>query len=287
VFKKEQAFLIVSCLLLIALLYIFGERSQPVTKNAIVEFKEPSVEIDFEKITQNIKKRIDSLKRDSLTTIEQQLADASNAEDKQANLKRLIAQWESMGYIQISAYYRKQLAHLDSTKNNWEAAAKSMWAAFQVPADSTVRSFLLENAVSAYQKTLQFDSTNIDAKITLAQCYTDDFNTQPMVMQGVFLLREVIDKDSVNIPANLMLGRLSITSGQFDKALKRFHTIVRNDTTNAQAFCYLGETYLNLKKKEQSIKYFRKCRALVKNPIFGQQLDSLMTTIIQEKNVNL
>ena len=113
-FKKEQAFLIVSCLLLIALLYTFGKRSQPVTKNAVVEFKEPSVEIDFEKITQNIKKRIDSLKRDSLSTIEQQLADASSAEDKEANLKSLIAQWESMGYIQISDYYRKQLARLDS-----------------------------------------------------------------------------------------------------------------------------------------------------------------------------
>ncbi len=289
-FKREQAFLIVSCLLLVVLLYVFGKRSQPVmnnTKDIITNIKNAPAKIDFEKIIQRVKNRIDSLQRDSVISIESQFAAATNEEEKQNGLKDLIAQWEKMGYIQIAAYYRKQLAQVDSTKNNWEDTGNAMWAAFQVPADSVVRSFLLENAISAYQKTLLFDSTNVDAKVALSQCLVDDLNGQARTMEGVFLLREVIEQDSINVGANLLLGRLSITSGQFEKAIMRFQTIVRNDPTNAQAFCYLGETYLSMNKAQEAVTYFKKCRELVKNPNFGQQLDSLISKIIREKNVNL
>jgi len=59
------------------------------------------------------------------------------------------------------------------------------------------------------------------------------------------LLREVAAADSNNTDAQLRLGRFSLMSGQTDKALARFRTVIRQDSLNLPARILLAQTLAN------------------------------------------
>ena len=62
-------------------------------------------------------------------------------------------------------------------------------------------------------------------------------------MQGLQLLLGIIRERPDDIPANLMLGRLAIQSGQFDKAVGRFETVLKQEANNTEAMYFLAEAY--------------------------------------------
>lgn len=94
------------------------------------------------------------------------------------------------------------------------------------------------HALYSYERALEFDSTRIDWKLGLSQCYTD---YQGNVMQGVFLLRDIAAEVPNHPEANLRLGRFALMSGQIDRAKIRFATALEGDSLNLQARIMLAE----------------------------------------------
>ena len=124
--------------------------------------------------------------------------------------------------------------------------------------------------LSSIQKTITFAPSNLDLQVSLAECYVEG---KEAIMKGVKMLQDVTAKDSTHIGANLLLGKLAITSGQYDKALVRLEKLVAFAPENSEALYYLGETYLALGEKEKAVDVFEKCKKLVKNPAFSKELD--------------
>lgn len=232
-------------------------------------------QLDMPALATKLKDKITQNAADSITYWENQMqTQAGNNPTKTKALQQIAQLWEKEGYFEMSAYFRRQLARTDSTQNNWLAAANALADAFQLAADSTMRMFLIENAIDAYQKTLQFDTTQLNVKVNIANCYFDAYANNPqMVMNGVMMLRGVTAIDSTFAPAQLSLGRMAIVSGQYDKAVARLQTVIRKDPNNAEAFYYLGEAYAALGQKEKAKEAFENCKKLVKNPNFAAELD--------------
>jgi len=84
------------------------------------------------------------------------------------------------------------------------------------------------------------------------------FVAGPNPMQGITLLREVLDEDPQNEMAIYNLGMLAITSGQLDKAVERFETLLALDPKNPEAHFYVGYCLFELGRKEESKSYFQK-----------------------------
>jgi lipopolysaccharide biosynthesis regulator YciM len=97
-------------------------------------------------------------------------------------------------------------------------------------------------------------------------------------MKGVTLLREITQNDSTNIPANIILGKLAIQSGQFDKAKKRLELVLSLRPDNTEAMYFLAEAYKGLGDKQKAIELFEKCKTLVKNPDFTREVDNYIKT---------
>jgi cytochrome c-type biogenesis protein CcmH/NrfG len=97
-------------------------------------------------------------------------------------------------------------------------------------------------------------------------------------MQGVQLLLGVTREKPNNIQANLMLGRLSIQSGQFDKALGRFETVLKQEPENTEALYFLAETYKGKGNKEKAIELFEKCKKVVNKPQFSKDIDAYVNS---------
>lgn len=84
-------------------------------------------------------------------------------------------------------------------------------------------------------------------------------NTGENPMEGIALLREVLDEDSTQIDAHWHLGQFSLTSRQFDKATERFETVVRYDTAGKypQAYFWLGQAKIAEGQNEEAVSLLK------------------------------
>ena len=74
-------------------------------------------------------------------------------------------------------------------------------------------------------------------------------------MEGITLLREILEEDSTQVDANWHLGQFSLTSQQFDKATSRFEKVVRFDTAGKypQAYFWLAQGKMAEGRNDEAI----------------------------------
>lgn len=77
-------------------------------------------------------------------------------------------------------------------------------------------------------------------------------------MQGIMMLREILEEDPNRIEAHWHLAHFSVQSGQYEKAVERFSKVIALDNQNEfnDARFYLGKTYATLGQNEEAIANF-------------------------------
>ena len=207
-------------------------------------------------------------------------ADSLRTMQNQAQTK---AQWSDLskkdlkaGSLFLSAYSLDNVAHVEPSAINWAAAGDRYSQAFQMATDSSLKPFVINKAMECYRNAIGKDSSNIKNYVKLAACFTDGTGD---VMSGVLLLRSVEKRDSTDSDLNLMLGRLDVVSGQYDKAVKRLSRLTLRDPQNTEAWLHLGEAYRALGQKDKAVESLMKCRATVSDPAVRQQVDNIIKQI--------
>jgi len=201
--------------------------------------------------------------------LEAQLAkDPQNLELK----KKLAKQWDDLTVSAVSGLYYLDIAKVEKTTQAWLTAGNKLQAGYQNANDSLVVKHLATNATEAFEMVLKLDPENLDAKTGLGTCYVE---TTPNPMQGIAMLRDVVTKDPENVKANLNLGMFAMRTGQYDKAEKRFLTVLKK-APDAEVYFYLGETYKNLGQKQKAIEAFQKTKEYIVDPQFTAQIDNII-----------
>ena len=164
-------------------------------------------------------------------------------------------------------------AQADNNEASWVASADDfLKGARFIQGDQ--KASLYKGAIAGYEKTLELNPDNLSAKVNLGASIVESssmLGNQPM--KGITLLREVIQKDSNNIEANLQLGLFSVTSQQFDKAIERFLRILRIDSTHIDMHVYLGDTYLTMGNKQKAIESYENYKTRVKDTLIVKDID--------------
>lgn len=284
--KTSQVFLIIFCALLVGGLYYFGNTKTPLEEAFqkmqaqmanVQEDSDSQTTIDYVAELATLKSKLPAAQQDSITLIETELANTTAASDKVELIQQAIAFWDRQRTVGPQAYYAQEMAALESTQENWTAAGDKSLVAFKLNQDSSLQSYFSDKTLFAYEKAVELAPENLNGKVNLARTYID---VKKEVMRGVFMLREVVAEDSLHVPANLLLGRLSVFSRQMDKAIARLEKVIKKEPENSEALYYLGEAHLGLGNKEESLKYFKQCREIVQNPAFRAELDNYINSII-------
>ena len=206
----------------------------------------------------------------------QQLKNVHGSKEKAAMLEAIASNWEKTGNILVAgSYYRDAYAITENT-GTLEKAANLFYTGFPTTTDSLAKIYGAQQGAKAYHELAALDSTNYEYPVREAVCYVDGLG---QVMPGVLLLKGVEQKDPDNLQMNLILGRLAVVSGQYDKAITRLQKVTRLDPTDAEAYFHLAEAYRAVGKKEEAIKSLEQCKALVKDPAFAAQIDSYIQQI--------
>jgi len=182
----------------------------------------------------------------------------------------LAAIWQSHKQLPVAAYYYAVAGKLENSEKKLNFAGQLFLDLMHESQSAPVQVWEAQQAVACLKKSLELNPQNDTAKMALAAGYIEGTGE---TMQGVQLLLGITREKPDNIPANLMLGRLSIQSGQFDKAVQRFETVLKTDPGNTEALYFLAEAYKGKGDKEKAIELFEKCKKLVNKPDFSRDID--------------
>jgi tetratricopeptide (TPR) repeat protein len=165
-----------------------------------------------------------------------------NSADKEKKTKfadSLAVLFRQASMFDSAAYYRESIAEFNPGLENWIKAGDSYYDAFGFATDAQKANQMGEKARNFYQKVIDKDPGQLDAKANLAMTYVASSNP----MQGISLLREILQKEPGHERASFNMGLLSMQSGQYEKAIERFEQVRKNYPDNEQARFYLGISY--------------------------------------------
>jgi cytochrome c-type biogenesis protein CcmH/NrfG len=77
-------------------------------------------------------------------------------------------------------------------------------------------------------------------------------------MEGIAKIREVAERDSSNVYAQMMLAKGSLISGQYDKAISRLQTVTRLQPGNLEAILMLADVFERTADKANAINWYQK-----------------------------
>jgi cytochrome c-type biogenesis protein CcmH/NrfG len=102
-------------------------------------------------------------------------------------------------------------------------------------------------------------------------------------MRGIMALREILQDDPNNVEAHWHLGLFSVQSGQFEKALERFKTVVELAGDDVpDAWFYLGRTYATLDSLPQAIESMETYRTLTQDTAIIHGVDRFLEELENE-----
>ena len=119
-------------------------------------------------------------------------------------------------------------------------------------------SLLGNKAREAYQIVLEAQPDNLDVKHNVALTYV----AGPSPMQGIMMLREIIEEDPSNEKALMSMGRMSINTGQFENGIERFQSLVQYYPNHIEGNFFLGVCYFEAGQMVKARTQFEKIKTL-------------------------
>jgi cytochrome c-type biogenesis protein CcmH/NrfG len=270
-FSAKQIAVIALIAVLVAALFslnIKGLQKEETSKPTTAAKEQAVVALSLEQVSESAKQTINASLAAEITSLETALKNADE-QSKLALYKQLAQKWDDVNVATPSAFYKELVAQTESTYENWVVAGDQLTTAYQTTQDSTSQPALVQKAITAYQAALKLNPASLDAKTGLGTAYVSG---TPNPMQGITLLLEVVKQDPKNIKANTNLGLFAMRSGQFDKAVTRFKTIIEQKP-DPEAWFYLATSYENLGQNKDAILAYEKSKELAANPGLSNFVD--------------
>lgn len=170
-------------------------------------------------------------------------------------------------YVMYSKYdsaakYLEYLAISDPNDLIFQRVGDAYYEAYSFAMDKENASSFGEKARYFYGKILDQDPDRMDIKNKVAMTYMSSENP----MQGIAMLREILESDPENEMALFNMGILAIQSGQYERAEERFKKLVEVNAQNLQGQFYLGLCYFEQGKSSEARKQFELVKSMESDP---------------------
>ena len=154
-----------------------------------------------------------------------QFENSGNQKKKIIFADSLAKGFRNVNFYDSAAVYSAYIAEQIPSVENNRQAGDDYYQAFNLAVDNASKQHYGTIAREYYQKLLEQNPEDLDLKVKIGVTYV----TTSSPMQGIQMIRQVLDKDPNNKLAIYNLGILSISSGQYDRAIERFDKLVSMD----------------------------------------------------------
>ncbi len=271
--KKPQWITIGIGILLTAGIFIFG-RTVPKNKPMVAAEQHSADDghnheagiqpVSIDTILIMAKKNLSSQQVLKLNMLENSIS-RGDVKDQQLHVYHQLARFwgDSARVFEPYAWYTAEAARLENSEKKLTFAAQLFLDNLQNDDGPQTRQWKALQAKDLFERSLIINPGNDSAKVGLGACYLFG-GISEMPMEGIKKIREVVEKDSTNMYAQMMLVRGSIISGQYDKAITRLQTINRLQPDDVQAIVLLADVYERTGDKKNAINWYQKALPLVK-----------------------
>jgi len=238
----------------------------------------PVANVNVELVSSAAKMLIGPALSAQINDLEGRLKNASG--DAQLDLQKQLAKhWDDVNQPAPAAFYYRDIAQKENKFADWMMAGSHFNDAYKVTQDTLAQPAFVVNAIACFKNAVQLQPQNLDAKTGLGVAYVNQTSlgiTDPnggSPMQGIMLLLDVVKQDPNNRNANLSLGMFAMKSGQYEKAVQRFKTIIAQKP-EVEPYFYLAESYKQLGMKKEAIEAYQKCRDMMPDAAFDERIDA-------------
>ncbi len=257
--KKNQIILLSVGIIAVVLLYMLPTSVVDNKENEALQFvdeSKPGGEVidHSSEIPEEIQPKIDFWK-------EKLVSNAKIKKDEVA-LDSLMVVFQTINQYDSAAYYAESFAKEFNTLTLWQKAGDAYFEAFTFALEPQKVERLGTKTREMYSKVLEQTPDNLDVKNNLAMTYIASSNP----MQGIMMLREILETDEKNEKALLNMGRLSMQSNQFDKAVERFEALVGYHPNSLDGNYLLAVCYYETGQNDKAKAQFQKVKNMDTDP---------------------
>ncbi|MEO5564662.1 MAG: tetratricopeptide repeat protein [Chitinophagaceae bacterium] len=267
--KRPQWITIGIAVFLVAVIFIFGQRvpKKSNTPAATAQTK-LNAGLSTDTILQVAKRQLNQEQAGKLAMLESSIS-RGDVKDQQLKVYHQLGHFwiDSMGFFPPYAWYEGEAARLENSEKSLTFAAHLFLSNLQEDNGSDIELIKWKalQAKDLFERSLKINPDNDSSKVGLGACYLFG-NISPTPMEGINKIREVTEKDSTNVYAQMMLVQGSLVSGQFDKAITRLNAVCRMHPQNIEAILMLADMYERTNDKTAAINWYRKSLPLIKRP---------------------
>lgn len=280
ILKKQQLLLLCSGFILLSSLYLLGNTTPPkkitplgdstVNKNAA---------LTTDDIINSAKKNISGNQSSYLAQMENTVVRGDVKEQQIGVYKRLASYWnDTLKHPEIAAFYLGEEAKLESSEKNLNFAARLLLGQLMAETKPAMQTWLATNAKALFEQSLKLNPASDSVKVEIGACFIFG-NISSTPMEGILKIKEVVDRDSTNMYAQLLLGLGDIRSAQYDKAVERFETVIRHEPGNLQAIFNLAETFERKGDKASAIYWYKAAGNLINIPEAKQEIEARIQSL--------
>lgn len=277
--QKGQIVLGLGALILVLALYFGGktkEKKESNTTHAV------PAGLSFEQYEQSQLEKIEATAKEEYSSLLSAIKNTGKADTAKLHHDNLALAsfWHRQNNPALHAYYYYQAMTANKSKQTLESVADTLVYAYKTTEDSVILNNLITFALRSYEEAVKQDTSDVDLRLKLAEAYIQG-SQEPM--KGVAILKELENKHPNDINILMSLGRLSIQSGQLDKAKERLKKILTLEPQNREAIYFLAITEAQLGHTEEAIRLFELCKLMVNNEDFNKEIDEIVKNLKSKK----
>ena len=264
--NKAQWITIAIGVLVVAGLFRFG-RTGPykseITKT--VQSTSPN-ELTTDSILFHVKETLSPAQIQWMNDLEQSVIRGDVKKQKLDVFHQLAHFWQDSARIfEPYAWYEAEAARLENSEKSLTFAAHLFLENLRNEENDRLKKWKALQAKDLFERSLRINDKNDSTIVGLGACYIFG-NIADNPMEGISKVRQVVERDSTNIFAQMVLGHGSLISGQYDRAVDRFGKVLSLDPQNLEAILMMAEVYERKADKPNAIKWYSNALPLATNP---------------------
>lgn len=190
-----------------------------------------------------------------------------NAVDAQlAAYHKLAHFWkDSVQLFEPYAWYEAESARLENSEKSLTFAARLFLENLQADQNGSRRQWKALQAKELYERSLKINPDNDSSKIGIGACFLfGNISSNPL--EGISMIKDVIQRDSTNVYAQITLVKGSLISGQYQKGIERLLTILKQEPSHIEAVLMLADLYERTGEKKKAVVWYGKSLKLISSP---------------------
>jgi len=164
---------------------------------------------------------------------------------------------------------------LENSENSLTFAAHLFLDNLQTEQNPALKQWKGLQARDLFERSLKLNPDSDSSKVGLGAAYLfGGISENPM--EGITMIRQVAEKDSANVYAQLTLARASLMSRQMDRAIARYVKVVELDPRNLEAILTLADIYEQQGDRKAAVAWYRRSLALIEVPGLREEVEKRM-----------